>query len=64
MKIAMTSVYVDDQHEVLRFYTEVLGFVERLYIPEASLAIVVSAEEPEGTGLLLEPNSNLIAKTN
>ena len=33
-----------------------------MYIPEARLAIVVSAEEPAGTGLLLEPNDNPISK--
>ncbi|MEI7028043.1 VOC family protein [Paenibacillus sp. y28] len=49
--------------EAHRFYTEVLGFITRLYIPEAYLAIVASPEEPDGTGLLLEPNNNPIAKT-
>lgn len=63
MKIALTSVFVDDPGKAFKFYTEVLGFVERMYIPEAQLAIVVSAEEPGGTGLLLEPNGNPIART-
>lgn len=63
MKITLTSVYVDDPAKAFRFYTEVLGFVERMYVPEASLAIVASPEEPHGTGLLLEPNDNPIAKT-
>lgn len=63
MKIALTSVFVDDSSKAFEFYTEVLGFVERLYIPEAQLAIVASPEEPGGTGLLLEPNGNPIAKT-
>ncbi len=27
MKIGVTSVYVDDQEQALRLYTEVLGFV-------------------------------------
>ena len=62
MKIALTSVLVDDPAKAFKFYTEVLGFVERMYIPEAQLAIVVSPEEPLGTGLLLEPNDNPIAK--
>src|SRR4051794_23953195 len=62
MKIALTSVFVDDPTKAFKFYTEVLGFAERLYIPDAWLAIVVSPEEPDGTGLLLEPNSNPIAK--
>jgi catechol 2,3-dioxygenase-like lactoylglutathione lyase family enzyme len=63
MKIALTSIFVDDPARAFKFYTEVLGFVERMYIPEASLAIVASPEEPGGTGLLLEPNDNPIAKT-
>lgn len=29
-----------------------------MYIPEARLAIVASPEQPDGTGLLLEPNDN------
>ena len=63
MKILLTSVFVDDPARAFRFYTEVLGFVEKMFIPEAALAIVASAEEPDGTGLLLEPNDNPIART-
>jgi predicted enzyme related to lactoylglutathione lyase len=63
MKIALTSVIVNNPIEAFKFYTEVLGFVKRMYIPEANLAIVVSPEEPNGTGLLLEPNDNPIGKT-
>ena len=63
MKIAMTSVPVESPMKAFKFYTEVLGFIERLYMPEANLAIVVSPEEPNGTGLLLEPNENPLSKT-
>ena len=63
MKIALTSVFVDDPSKAFEFYTEVLGFVERMYVPEAGLAIVVSPEEPDGTRLLLEPRGNSFAKT-
>lgn len=63
MKISLTSVYVDDPSKAFKFYTEALGFVEKLYIPQAQLAIVVSPEEPGGTGLLLEPNNNEIARS-
>jgi len=63
MKIALTSVFVDDPNKAFKFYTEVLGFIERLYLPEAQLAIVASPDEPNGTALLLEPNGNLGAKT-
>jgi predicted enzyme related to lactoylglutathione lyase len=63
MKIALTSVHVDDPIKAFKFYTEVLGFRERVYMPEANLAIVASPEEPGGTGLLLEPNDNPIARS-
>ncbi|MEK7729810.1 MAG: VOC family protein [candidate division KSB1 bacterium] len=62
MKIKLTSVYVDDPNKAFKFYTEVLGFISKLHMPEASLAIVVAPEEPEGTALMLEPNNNPIAK--
>lgn len=62
MKIQLTSVFVDDPVKAFRFYTEKLGFVERMFVPEAQLAIVASPEQPDGTGLLLEPNGNLGAK--
>ena len=63
MKIMLTSIPVHNPIDAFAFYTEVLGFVKRLYIPEAVLAIVASPEEPDGTGLLLEPNNNPISKT-
>lgn len=63
MKIALTSIYVHDPAQAFSFYTGVLGFIERLYVPQAQLAIVASADDPEGTGLLLEPGDNPIAKT-
>jgi predicted enzyme related to lactoylglutathione lyase len=61
MKIRLTSIYVEDTFKAFKFYTEVLGFDQRYYLPEGYLAIVASPEEPNGTGLLLEPNSNPIA---
>ncbi|SJZ85797.1 hypothetical protein SAMN04488128_1011881 [Chitinophaga eiseniae] len=62
MIIAMTGVHVDDPLEAFRFYTEVLGFKEKIYMPEAWLAVVVSAEDPDGTTLLLEPSTHPLAK--
>jgi predicted enzyme related to lactoylglutathione lyase len=62
MKIALTSISVNDPIEAFKFYTEILGFVERMYMPEMRLAIVVSPEDPAGTALLLEPNDNLNTK--
>lgn len=62
MKIGMTGVFVNDPVAAFRFYNEVLGFKEKLFMPEANLAIVVSPEEPLGTALLLEPTDNPMAK--
>jgi len=62
MKIALVSLPVNDPMEAHKFYTEVLGFVTRTFVPEAYLAIVASPEEPDGTGLLLEPSDNPISK--
>src|SRR5688572_8088976 len=62
MKIGMTSVSVDDPVKAFSFYTEVLGFREKLFIPKQWLAIVISPEDPNGTSLMLEPNHNAIAK--
>lgn len=58
MKILLTCVPVDDQDRALRFYTEVLGFVEKVVIPEANWLTLVSPLDPEGPQLLLEPNDN------
>ncbi|MBE7174887.1 MAG: VOC family protein [Mucilaginibacter polytrichastri] len=62
MKIALASVYVNDVVKAHAYYTETLGFNSRMFMPEAHLAIVIPAEAPEGTALLLEPNENPIAK--
>jgi catechol 2,3-dioxygenase-like lactoylglutathione lyase family enzyme len=62
MKIGITSVFVDDPVRAFHFYTEVLGFAKKTFIPEKWIAIVVSSEDPEGTSLMLEPNHNAIAK--
>ena len=62
MKVSLVSIYVDDPIKAFKFYTKVLGFVEKMYLPEAQLVIVASPEEPDGVGLLLEPNGNPIAK--
>ncbi|HET6567015.1 MAG TPA: VOC family protein [Rhodothermales bacterium] len=59
MKIALTSVSVNDPVAAHQFYTEKLGFSSKMFVPEAYLAIVVSPEEPNGTAILLEPRGNL-----
>jgi catechol 2,3-dioxygenase-like lactoylglutathione lyase family enzyme len=60
LKIHLASVFVDDQAKAETFYTEVLGFVKKNDIPlgEARWLTVVSATEPNGTELLLEPDGH------
>ena len=64
MKIAMTSVLVDDQEKGLRFYTDVLGFVAKHDIPmgEHRWITVVSPQAPDGVELVLEPDAHPAAK--
>ncbi len=59
-RITVTSVFVDDQEKALRFYVDVLGFVPKHDIPlgEARWLTVVSADQPDGTELLLEPDGH------
>ena len=59
MKIKLNSILVNDQEKALKFYTEVLGFEKKTDIPmgEYRWLTVVSADEPEGTELVLEPNA-------
>ena len=49
---------MNDPLAAFKFYTEVLGFVEKMYMPEMFLAIVASPEDPDGTQILLEPRGN------
>jgi predicted enzyme related to lactoylglutathione lyase len=55
MKIKLTTVYVDDQENALRFYTEVLGFTKKADFGNAGYRwlTVTSPEDPEGTELQL-----------
>ncbi|MFD3875556.1 VOC family protein [Streptomyces sp. NPDC058623] len=65
MKIHLTSVFVDDQAEALRFYTEILGFVKKHDVPVGGpdrWLTVVSTDEPGGTELLLEPSGHPAVK--
>ena len=65
MKIKLSSVLVNDQAKALKFYTEILGFIKKMYIPlgQAKWLTVVSPEGPGDVELLLEPNDNPAAKT-
>lgn len=59
MRIRLESVFVSDQDQALRFYTEKLGFVKKRDIPMghgARYLTVVSPDEPDATELMLEPN--------
>jgi catechol 2,3-dioxygenase-like lactoylglutathione lyase family enzyme len=60
MKIHLTSVFVDDQDKALRFYTDILGFVKKTEVPlgDHRWLTVVSPDEPNGTELVLEPDSH------
>lgn len=57
MKIKLSSITVSNQDKALTFYTEILGFVKKTEIPmgEHRWLTVVSAEERDGTELVLEP---------
>ncbi len=60
MRIVLASVFVDDQDKALKFYTEVLGFVKKAEIPlgDHRWLTVASPIDPDGTELLLEPDSH------
>ncbi|MDQ1482407.1 MAG: hypothetical protein QOF35_483 [Actinomycetota bacterium] len=60
MKITLTSVLVDDQDKALAFYTDVLGFRKKTEIPlgEHRWLTVVSAADPDGVELVLEPDEH------
>jgi catechol 2,3-dioxygenase-like lactoylglutathione lyase family enzyme len=64
MRIAMTSVLVDDQQRALDFYTQVLGFEPRHDVPmgEHRWLTVVSPEAPDGVELVLEPDAHPAVK--
>jgi len=60
MRINITSVSSTDQDKALAFYTDVLGFVKKTEVSlgAAKWLTVVSPEEPDGTELLLEPDTH------
>jgi predicted enzyme related to lactoylglutathione lyase len=64
MRIALTSLFVDDQRSALAFYTDVLGFAKRHDIPlgDDFWLTVVSPEAPDGPELLLEPSGHPAVK--
>lgn len=64
MKIKVTSVYVNDQEQALRFYTDVLGFVKQADFTNGPFRwlTVASPEQPDGTELQLALNTNPAAR--
>jgi len=60
IRIVVTSILVDDQQKALKFYTEKLGFQKKVEVPlgEHSWLTVVSAADPDGVELLLEPDAH------
>jgi catechol 2,3-dioxygenase-like lactoylglutathione lyase family enzyme len=64
MKIALSSVMVDDQDRALAFYTGRLRLVTKHDIPmgEFRWLTVVSPEAPDGVELVLEPNAHPAAR--
>jgi predicted enzyme related to lactoylglutathione lyase len=64
MKIKLTTLYVDNQENALRFYTGVLGFVKKADFSQGPYRwlTVASAEDPDGTELQLALNDNAAAK--
>jgi predicted enzyme related to lactoylglutathione lyase len=64
VKIKLTSIYVNDQEQALRFYTEVLGFVKQADFTQGPFRwlTVASPEELDGTELQLALNNNPAAR--
>jgi catechol 2,3-dioxygenase-like lactoylglutathione lyase family enzyme len=61
MKIKLASVPITDYDKALEFYSGVLGFELKRDIPLGNGArwiTVVSPADPDGTELVLEPNSD------
>lgn len=63
MKIKLLSIFVDDQHKALDFYTRVLGFNISQDIPAGEYRWIQLASPDGGDAeLSLEPNVNPAAK--
>ena len=63
MKISLVSMPVQDPVKAHEIYTSKLGFISKEFDAEASLAIVVSAKDPDGTAMLLEPCQGTFAES-
>ncbi len=63
MKLSLVSIPVQDPVKAHEIYTKKLGFVSKEFDAGAQLAIVVSAEDPAGTAMLLEPCQGSFAES-
>ena len=54
LRIELTKVYVDDQDQALRFYTDVLGFTKHTDESNGGFRWLTVSADPDGTELLLE----------
>lgn len=65
LKIKYVSIIVEDQEKALDFYTNKLGFVKKSDIPMGKFRwlTVVSADDPDGPEVALEPNENPAVNT-
>ena len=62
MKVSLVSIPVQDPISAHQIYTTKLGFITKEYDPNANLAIVVSADDPQGVAILLEPCKDSFAE--
>jgi len=64
MKIKLTTVYVDNQDNALRFYTEVLGLTKKADFSNGPFRwlTVATPDDPNGIELQLALNNNPAAK--
>lgn len=64
IRIAVTSVLVQDQAAALDFYTDKLGFIKKhdVAVGEFRYLTLVSPLDPDGTELLLEPDAHPAAR--
>ncbi|MEU9984150.1 VOC family protein [Streptomyces sp. NPDC050856] len=62
IRIAMTSVYVDDEKEAHAFYTDVLGFETRTNLDLGGAHFITVAAPGQDVELLLEPGDSPVAQ--
>lgn len=64
IRVHLASVFVDNQEQALRFYTESLGLTVKHDLPlgEFRWITLTSPSDPDGMELLLEPNAHPAAR--